>query len=687
MPRRLTTRLLAATALCAATGAQAQQADGPVLLDRIILGFGTPRVAIDTPQAVTVIDQEDIDRQQPTTPAELLDGVPGVQAIGSNRPAGVSFNIRGIGESLSSDESRIVVTVDGATKFHEQYRVGSFFGDPELYKRVEVLRGPASSTLVGAGAIGGAIAFETKDAADFLGPGTDNALRFRLGATSNGAGGFGTVTYAGRLSERAELLASLTYRRADAYEDGDGDTVDGSEFDSLAGLLKGTFRLPEERMLSLTYSVFDSDLDDTTLTQTESAAFFGEIDRHIRDQTLTLRYQDPRPGNPALDIDVTAYVSDSDVDQGDTGGAPPGTPPSFVPLFDDVTYGYRTVGIRAENTSVLGFGDAAFLTVGVQASRQDRIADRVGGAPEFHPEGTDTRLGLYAQAELTFGAVTLIPGLRVDRFWLSPEGDVPGAEDREETAVAPKIAAIWEVLPEWSVFGSLSRTERVPTLDELFATNFAPGFGGIVAVEGPSLDLRPETSDAVEIGASYARDGVFGADDVLAVKATAFRYEIDDLIERDSRPDTPFYRNVGRARLEGVEIEGSYEADRAFGRLAYTFVNGEDRDTGADLTSVPGESLVLTLGGRNATRTWEYGWQGTFVDDAIRAAQGGPERTAGYAVHDVFAGYTPDAGALEGWEVRAGIDNLFDRDYRNNLAGDDGPGRTFELTLTRAIDW
>jgi hemoglobin/transferrin/lactoferrin receptor protein len=246
MPRR-SIRLLTATALCAASAAHAQQADGPVLLDRIVPGFGPPCVTIDTPQAVTALGQEDIDRHQPATTAELLDGVPGVQAVGPDRPAGVSFNIRGTGESLSSDESRIVATVDGATKFYEQYRVGSFFGDPEPYGRAEVLRGPASSTLVGAGASGGAIAFETRDAADVLGPDTDNALRFRLGATSNGAGGSGTVTYAGRLSERAELLAWLTYRQADAYEDGGGETVDGSAFDSFAGLLESTFRLPQER--------------------------------------------------------------------------------------------------------------------------------------------------------------------------------------------------------------------------------------------------------------------------------------------------------------------------------------------------------------------------------------------------------------------------------------------------------
>ncbi|MCS6760091.1 MAG: hypothetical protein MO852_15030 [Candidatus Devosia euplotis] len=36
---------------------------------------------------------------------------------------------------------RIAVNVGGAKKFYEQYRMGSFFSDSELYEQVEVLRG------------------------------------------------------------------------------------------------------------------------------------------------------------------------------------------------------------------------------------------------------------------------------------------------------------------------------------------------------------------------------------------------------------------------------------------------------------------------------------------------------------------------------------------------------------------
>ena len=51
----------------------AQSADDRVsILERIVIGAGTEKVAIDTPQSVTVIEQEDIDRTQASTIADLI---------------------------------------------------------------------------------------------------------------------------------------------------------------------------------------------------------------------------------------------------------------------------------------------------------------------------------------------------------------------------------------------------------------------------------------------------------------------------------------------------------------------------------------------------------------------------------------------------------------------------------------
>jgi hemoglobin/transferrin/lactoferrin receptor protein len=79
-----------------------------------------------------------------------LDTVAGVPAVGpTSRPLGLAFHIRGFGNTEQpASESRIIVTVDGISKFCEPYRRGAFFNEVALYQRVEVLRGPAALSIL-----------------------------------------------------------------------------------------------------------------------------------------------------------------------------------------------------------------------------------------------------------------------------------------------------------------------------------------------------------------------------------------------------------------------------------------------------------------------------------------------------------------------------------------------------------
>ena len=61
------------------------------LLQRLVLGAGVEKVAVDTPSAVTVLDQEDIDTVQPETIGEIIRAIPGVNVTGSDRLLGQSF--------------------------------------------------------------------------------------------------------------------------------------------------------------------------------------------------------------------------------------------------------------------------------------------------------------------------------------------------------------------------------------------------------------------------------------------------------------------------------------------------------------------------------------------------------------------------------------------------------------------
>jgi hemoglobin/transferrin/lactoferrin receptor protein len=690
------TMLMLTTAAVAPVPAHSQETGGfqGTFLGRLIFGAGQQKVAIDTPQAVTAVEQEDIDREQPANVGQILRGVPGAQIAGSDRPLGFAFNIRGIGATeQTASEARIIVNVDGVPKFYEQYRLGSFFSEPELYRRVEVLRGPGSATLYGSGAIGGAVNFETKDAGDFIPEGGRGALRLKFGFETNGNGYLGSVIYAARPAEGAEFLAALGYRTAEDYKDGAGNAVLGSAFSAPSGLIKGTFRLNEAQTLRLSWQRFTSDADNSYLAQTGGgdavALGFGVVDRTVRDDTISLDWRHDGGGwfNPRVQL----AWSDTTVEQRDardatTGVAQPCFPfASNTNVFCDVTYAYRTAMLKVENTAEMsGAGWENFLTFGLQATSQDRIADSAGPLG-FHPEGRDRKVGLYAQSEFVIGErLTLLPGARIDFAWREAGAGVPGGRDVSDRATALTFAALYKVTDDLSIFGSVARTERLPTLDELYSWS---------STKAPALNLEKETATNVELGVSFSRNGVFGVNDSLQLKATVFRNEIDNLITTTPTTDTVFFRNLARAEFEGAELEGGYEAERFFGRIAVSTVRGKDRDFGYTLATTPADSLALTLGVRLPESGLAFGWRGTFTSEITTATRNvttgviTPTTYPGYDTHDVFVSWKPQSGLLEGFDIQFAVENLFDTDYRNNLALDRGRGQTFKLSLARALTW
>jgi hemoglobin/transferrin/lactoferrin receptor protein len=680
--------LLAATTALTPVSVAAQQAEDDgifTVLGRVVLGFGSPKVASDTPLAVTVLEQEDLDRQQASTISEAFDTIPGVQTAGSTaRPLGLAFNIRGIGNTEQpASESRIIVTVDGVPKFYEQYRMGAFFSDLELYKRVEVLRGPAAGTLYGSGAVGGIINFTTKDASDFLQDGDDRALRFRLGYESNGDGVLASAIFAARPSDSFEYLAALNYRRASDVEDGSGTIVDGTSFGTPSGLLKGTWTLDGGQQLRFSVQRWSSDEDDARYAQTGSSAF-GTVDREVVDTTVLFSFADTVPDNPLLDYTVTLGYSNTTNEQSDTA---PGFPTTSV-LFQDSDYGYRTITLKAQNRSAFS-GEAweGFLTLGVDVSELERTAEVASGVNvNFHPEGTDRRVGVYAQGELILGdRLTIIPGLRADFVNRTPGPLVPGATETDDVAISPKIAVLYDITDDLAVFGSWARTERLPTLDELYSSQVTP------TPQAPAINLEKETSESIELGLAYDRQAVFSEDDVLQLKLTAFQNDIDNLIQRSPSTVPIYFQNIGAAEFRGVELEGSYDAPGGYVRVAYSHVRGVDADFDYTLSSTPADSLSLTLARRLPDLGLEFGWTAHVVDSiatSSRSTTTGVITTtnfAAYDVHDVFVHWTPDQGALAGTDVRLGIENVFDTTYRNNLDQENGPGRNVKLTLTRTF--
>lgn len=666
--------ILTICGVTAVAPAWAQQGE-PFALDRIVISAGAGRVQSETPQAVTILDREDLDIAQPTTIGDALRTIPGVSPTGSDRVLGEGFNIRGFGSDLGGGENRLILQVDGATKYYQQYRMGSLFTEPELYKRVEVLRGPASSTLYGSGAIAGTITLETRDASDFLAPGDPFGLRQKVEGTTNGAGFLTSTIVAAQPAEGLELLGAFIYRDNDDIEDGNGDTVPGTAFSAPSGLAKARYAFGPDRAHDVfaSYQLWTTDDDRAEYEQTATSPFFGQVDREVTDRTATLGYGYAPPANPLVDFEIVGGYSDTEVVQENA------TAPIPSVLFEDSEYAYETWQLRAENTARLGFGGGeTYLTTGVQWSEQTRIGEAESGFIPFQPGGEDTKLAAYAQAEIYAGGWLVIPGLRVERSEL--EADRLNAsfagEEVSNTAVSPKLALLYKLTETWNLFGSVAYTERLPTLDEVFDGSTLQDGGPVVG----NLELESEEAITYEVGASFSATGVLRGGDQMVAKATLFRSDVENLIEGGAM--TGPFRNVGEARIGGLEIEGAYEAERVFGRLGLSVIRGDDEAADEPLDSIPADELALTVGTRLPAYDLELGWRSVFAarQDDLPA---GEVETPGYGVHDVYARWTPGGGPLDGAEVQFGVENVFDKLYRRHLANDPAPGRTFTLTLAK----
>jgi hemoglobin/transferrin/lactoferrin receptor protein len=531
--------------------------------------------------------------------------------------------------------------------------------------------------------------FTTKEASDFLHAGETRALRFSTTYDSNGDGvklGIISATRAGT----ADYLAGFNVSTGHDKVDGAGNRLAGTAYDGWSGLLKGTWYLgaEEEQSLTLSLSRTDSDLDGTPVAQTGGATVgaFGLHDLHAVDDTLTLAWRHEFRDNPALDVTAQLSFTDTSVEK-DNFSLGASCAPGMFQVLCDSSYGYATTTLKLENTAQLSGGAwENYLTVGVQYSQQERSATSSLGAFGFHPEGEDRRIGVYAQGEFTYGErLTIIPGLRVDFAEQTPGAAAvaAGALGQEDTALSPKIAAMYEVSDSFAIFGSLARTERMPTLDELYSSEAA----GALPARTPSLNLQKEEADTVELGFTLQREGLLSAGDSLQMKVTAFHNDLTNMIATTPRlaggPAVPFFSNINAAELWGAEIEAAYDAERWFAQLAYSHVKSKNKATGLTLADTPAENVVLTVGAKLPEQSLTVGWRASYFDN-IRTSSAATTG-ASYDTHDLFVTWSPDEGPLAGLDVNLSVENVFDRAYRNNLSLDNAAGRTAKLSVAKRI--
>lgn len=719
------------------TPATAQVADRePIRLAPIsVTATRNPLASFEYPGMVTVIGRSEIQARQPSTPDDLLQFVPGVEFTGGPRRTGEVPSIRGFGGA------DVIVTIDGARQHFGSTHDGRFFIDPSLLERVEVLRGPASS-LYGSGGTGGIIEFRTLDARGLLDPGETAGFAASGGYHSVNSERVGNLTAYAAPSEQADLVASVTKRDSGTIELSDGNELRDTDDDILASLFKAGFSLAEHHRLEGAYIGFRNDAREPNNGQEgigtgETAV--GIVDKAIGADTIRAEYRYENPDDDLLDLGLVIYRTEFQADELRLETVDSG------PVGELLKRGVETTGARLDNRTRVTLTDSVHATItyggefwrdeqdgadgGMRNGRPDSNAGERDGVPD-----ADARFsGLFAQAEIALaepfgsgsGDVLVIPGVRYDDYAISSSDRLGG--DNEQNEVSPRIGVSWLPTDSLMVFTNYAKAFRAPTVNEIYLTGIH--FPLFRAQRGPpqlvgfnrfesNPDLEPQTTRTLELGAGVTFDGLAEAHDRLQVKATYFRIRGEDFIDRGVRqafpvpadcipfvsdlaripagpPGTPpsvgcegatFSKNIPRAKLRGVEAEGSYESTRVRAAFGFSSIDGENAETGARLGVLTPDQYTVDIGVKLGETDSILGWRMLAAERFDKVDDPEDER-AGYAVHDFYYSWQPTHESLAGLRVDLDLRNAFDKEYTRVDTAAAEPGRGLGVRVGYALAW
>lgn len=694
-------------------------AGSAITLQQMTISATRQEQAVDSvPSTVTVHEREELDRQNVNTIRELVRYEPGVSVGGAGTRSGNSgYNIRGI------DGDRILTQVDGVEVpdnfFNGPYaKTRRNYVDPEIVKRVEIIRGPASA-LYGSSAIGGAVSYFTLDPDDIIKPGQDVGARLKTGYSSADESWLTSGTVAGRVQDFDGLL-HLSQRNGHEMESHNGNNATGlartganpEDVRTTNVLAKLGWNYGEDNRLGLTYEKYKDDRDinqksavggiflegqgtnmyrDRRGNDTITRERFGlenkfSLDSPIADHIKTsLNYQIAKTDQATSEIyqagrrvlrtrdtlyEEKQWVFDAQLDK------------AFVIGDTDHLLTYGTT-IKQQKVTGSREGAATCLAVGAGCTAigapSPTPADSVKKASDF-PDPTINSYALFAQDQISWNDWTFLPSLRYDYIQLKPklteaflnttdpDRKYPH-DDSNKTwhRFSPKLGVTYALTEQYTWFGQYAEGFRTPSAKALYGRfeNLEENY-----VVEPNSNLKPETSKSYETG-------IRGNFDSGNFDVAVFYNKYRDFIDEDNAALSPTGTifqpgNIKRATIKGMEVKGRLNLD-AFGapqglysKGAIAYAHGRNDETGQPLNSVNPLKGVFGLGYDQDTYgalvSWTLVKKQNRVDSAtfftptgIKA--NGPFKTPGFGIVDLTGFYK----VTDELTVNGGLYNLTDK--------------------------
>lgn len=605
----------------------------------------------------TVLTREELEQRAPQRLYQALESIAGASKLGDGADSAPALRNLGRGRTL--------ILIDGARVTTER-RAGpsATFVDPASLGSVEVVRGPGS-VIYGSDAFGGVLNAVTRD------PEMD---RFHLSYGAEGAfessdeqSGF--VAASTPVGSGAVLVEGH-YRDAGNFSAGGGEGIGNSSYTSFGGALRyvvptGTGRLRVglalDRVEDLGKAAIDSQQirayypneDSDRLTASwlgmvnswdtvEAAAFYGSYDTVLdRDRvpTPTSNRRIDRADTRAKDASARLVAGRSLAGGRFQAGLDLATRFDLESVFSQIRYaGDGSTISRVDAFPAID--DAQKVDSGLFATWTRPLAERIS-------------LGL---------------GARGDYVESKNKGGYFGDHSTDETAFSGNVALSFGPFAGWTTTAQVARGLRTPTLSDLYFRG--PSGRGFVT---GNPELEAEASLQFDLGTRWRKGRT-------AVGFFAYRYEIDNLIERYAVGDDFHFRNRGKGIIEGVEAELQTAFAERWSLEAGLAVSDGGTDANAEIDDIAPPNGWLTLRCSFGS-AFAFGRVATFLEQD----EPGPTELArpGYTLFELGGGYR----FSDAIELRLLVRNAGDKRYYGaaDNAADRATGRIVSVALSGRV--
>lgn len=535
-----------------------------------VLGVA-PSVETAPASGTTVLSARQIAQRNPETLMQALETVPGVSQVSEGHAAVPA--VRGMARG------RTLFLIDGGRVTSER-RVGpsATFLDPSSVEGIDVSRGPGS-VAYGSDAIGGVINVRTRRAE----PGSP----LRIGATTTVGAGIpearGSVEIA-RGFEQGGILVQAHVRNAEDYDSPEGE-VFNSGWEDRGFLAHFTHTVGRGFLSTAWQSDFGRDIERPRNNSRTVRFYYPYEDSH----RFTANYElSDIAGFRQIAFTgfLGSYKQRTDQDRFPTESRPRDIERADVSANDFHVKGTaeRLFGrARIEfGVDVNGRYGLEALDIIQQYDLGGNLASEVVNVSVENARRIDTGAFIQAEAAAT-SSIRLSGGVRGDRVTTSTRGGFFGQRSTSNTAPSGFGAVTVGPFQGFSLTIQVARAFRDPVLSDRYYRG-PTGRGFITG----NPDLEPETSVQYDVAARYSRSA-------MQLAVYFYEYRLRNLIERyQTEPDFFFFRNRGRARVRGFEVEATSQLGNGYSlQLAAQIARGRALDDEAHLDDISPDTLSI----------------------------------------------------------------------------------------------